>query len=353
MNTVACLPPADTTDIDMEAGPSTELAELARLKAELQAEAGSLASLAAEMVSGAGTAGSGPAVVPEPGSSGVSAAATGVVFMAGDNGLSYSQLLHSVGNSRLDLGHTHGNTGSVLPHTRTAVSPDAATAGESPPPGPADVLPRESPGRGHGTGTGIETAHSEAGLATLAQMRDITALKDKVIARLGDKLRERNSSVGEVVDALKRNLEAERTAHQHSKLELRDVLQQLHAAIRTSNAAQAELKQEKGLYRETLQTINARCEQREKYYVGLEKRCEALTAQEQTRSALANAQVKALADQKAKNKALTHSLGLQKEENVLQLQQMRFYETSVQQFTPADLAGSGASYPSSASGWQR
>lgn len=50
MNTVACLPPADTTDIDMEAGPSTELAELARLKAELQAEAGSLASLAAEMV---------------------------------------------------------------------------------------------------------------------------------------------------------------------------------------------------------------------------------------------------------------------------------------------------------------
>ena len=75
--------------------------------------------------------------------------------------------------------------------------------------------------------------------------------------------------------------------------------------------------------------------------------------EEQTRSALANAQVKALADQKAKNKALTHSLGLQKEENVLQLQQMRFYETSVQQFTPADLAGSGASYPSSASGWQR
>ena len=75
----------------------------------------------------------------------------------------------------------------------------------------------------------------------------MTSVHPQVIARLGDKLRERNSSVGEVVDALKRNLEAERTAHQHSKLELRDVLQQLHAAIRTSNAAQAELKQEKGL----------------------------------------------------------------------------------------------------------
>ena len=55
-------------------------------------------------------------------------------------------------------------------------------------------------------------------------------------------------------------------------------------------------------------------------------------------------------DQKAKNKALTHSLGLQKEENVLQLQQMRFYEASVQQFTPTDVTGSG--HPS-ASGWQR
>ena len=34
----------------MEASPSTELAELAQLKAELQAEAGSLASLAAGLV---------------------------------------------------------------------------------------------------------------------------------------------------------------------------------------------------------------------------------------------------------------------------------------------------------------
>ena len=144
-------------------------------------------------------------------------------------GLSYSQLLDSNGNRwpELDLGLGRaGGAGGVLP--RPAAFPDTAGAA---PRGPVDVLPQLSPGCGHGIGMAKATAaqgsaseRSATCTATLDQLRDITALKDKVIARLGDKLRAHEASVGEVVDALKQDLEAERSAHQHSKLELRDAL---------------------------------------------------------------------------------------------------------------------------------